>query len=191
MNRTDTLLRLKRFRVDEIKRRIAAIHAMQADLERKLADLDDNVARERQRAGDSDIGRLAFPSFLRSIEVRARKSAHHLEGNGARVCRRPARSVERLSGSQVPGTGHRTAGQAGRGSTDPANVAPGRDRWFAPAPAQPTLRRSPSSDGISQDRGRRIRPSPTPAYQRAVVKSGHRRPFLNSRHPSTACERAG
>lgn len=70
MNRTDTLLRLKRFRVDEIKRRIAAIHAMQADLERKLADLDDNVARERQRAGDSDIGRLAFPSFLRSIEVR-------------------------------------------------------------------------------------------------------------------------
>ena len=70
MNRTDTLLRLKRFRVDEIKRRIAAIHAMQTDLERKLADLDDNVAREKQRAGDSDIGRLAFPSFLRSIEVR-------------------------------------------------------------------------------------------------------------------------
>jgi flagellar protein FliJ len=70
MNRTDTLLRLKRFRVDEIKRRIAAIHAMQADLERKLTDLDDNVAREKQRAGDSDIGRLAFPSFLRSIEVR-------------------------------------------------------------------------------------------------------------------------
>jgi flagellar FliJ protein len=70
MNRTDTLLRLKRFRVDEIKRRIATIHAMQADLERKLSDLDDNVAREKQRAGDSDIGRLAFPSFLRSIEAR-------------------------------------------------------------------------------------------------------------------------
>lgn len=70
MNRTDTLLRLKRFRVDEIKRRIATIHAMQTDLERKLADLDDNVTREKQRAGDSDIGRLAFPSFLRSIEAR-------------------------------------------------------------------------------------------------------------------------
>ena len=70
MNRTDTLLRLKRFRVDEMKRRIASIDAMRADLERKLADLDDNVAREKQRAGDSDIGRLAFPSFLRSIESR-------------------------------------------------------------------------------------------------------------------------
>ena len=70
MNRTDTLLRLKRFRVDETKRRIAAIDAMRIDLERKLADLDDNVAREKQRAGDSDIGRLAFPSFLRSIDAR-------------------------------------------------------------------------------------------------------------------------
>ena len=70
MNRTDTLLRLKRFRVDEMKRRIAAIDAMRCDLERKLTDLDDNVAREKQRAGDSDIGRLAFPSFLRSIEAR-------------------------------------------------------------------------------------------------------------------------
>ena len=70
MTRTDTLLRLKRFRVDEMKRRMAAIDAMKADLERKLADLDDNVTREKQRAGDSDIGRLAFPSFLRSIETR-------------------------------------------------------------------------------------------------------------------------
>ena len=70
MNRTDTLIRLKRFRVDEMKRRIAAIDAMRADLEKKLSDLDDNVAREKQRAGDSDIGRLAFPSFLRSIESR-------------------------------------------------------------------------------------------------------------------------
>jgi flagellar FliJ protein len=70
MTRTDTLLRLKRFRVDEMKRRIASIDAMKADLDRKLTDLDENVAREKQRAGDSDIGRLAFPSFLRSIESR-------------------------------------------------------------------------------------------------------------------------
>ncbi len=70
MNRTDTLLRLKRFRGDEMKRRVASIEAMKSDLEKKLSDLDDNVTREKQRAGDSDIGRLAFPSFLRSIESR-------------------------------------------------------------------------------------------------------------------------
>jgi flagellar FliJ protein len=70
MNRTDTLLRLKRFRVDEMKRRISTIDAMRANLDRKLADLDEDVAREKQRATDSDIGRLAFPSFLRSIDTR-------------------------------------------------------------------------------------------------------------------------
>src|SRR6478609_4126203 len=70
MKRTESLLRLKRFKVDEMKRRIAVIDAMRTDLQRKLADLDDNVAREKQRAGESDIGRLAFPSFLRSIDTR-------------------------------------------------------------------------------------------------------------------------
>lgn len=70
MNRADTLLRLKRFRVDEMKRRMASIEAMKSDLEKKLSDLEDSVAREKQRAGDSDIGRLAFPSFLKSIETR-------------------------------------------------------------------------------------------------------------------------
>ena len=70
MKRADTLLRLKRFRVDELKRRMATLDGMHADAERKLADLEDSVARERQRANDTDIGRLAFPSFLRSIDTR-------------------------------------------------------------------------------------------------------------------------
>jgi flagellar export protein FliJ len=70
MKRGDSLIRLRRFRVDEMKRRMATLDGMKADAERKLSDLEDSVARERQRAGDSDIGRLAFPSFLRSIESR-------------------------------------------------------------------------------------------------------------------------
>jgi len=70
MKRRDSLLRLKRFRVDELKRRLATLNEMKGDLEKKLSDLDDSVTRERQRAHDSDIGRLAFPSFLQSIEVR-------------------------------------------------------------------------------------------------------------------------
>jgi hypothetical protein len=43
---------------------------MKADLEKKLADLEDSVAREKQRAADSEIGRLAFPNFVQSIELR-------------------------------------------------------------------------------------------------------------------------
>ena len=70
MKRGDTLMRLKRFRVDDMKRRMTTLDGMKADLERKLSDLEESVAREKQRANDSDIGRLAFPSFLRSIDTR-------------------------------------------------------------------------------------------------------------------------
>jgi flagellar FliJ protein len=70
MKRRESLLRLKRFRVDELKRRLATLDEMKGDLEKKLADLDDSVTREKIRANDSDIGRLAFPSFLQSIDVR-------------------------------------------------------------------------------------------------------------------------
>ncbi|HSC60637.1 MAG TPA: flagellar FliJ family protein [Rhizomicrobium sp.] len=70
MKRTDSLMRLKRFRVDDLKRRMGTLDGMKNDLERKLADLEESVAREKQRANDSDIGRLAFPSFLRSIDSR-------------------------------------------------------------------------------------------------------------------------
>ena len=70
MKRQETLIRLRQFRVDELKRRLATLDAMKADGEKKLADLEENVTRERQHAADSDIGRLAFPSFLKSIEER-------------------------------------------------------------------------------------------------------------------------
>jgi len=70
MKRGDALIRLRRFRVDELKRRMATLDGMKQDAERKLSDLEDSVVRERQRSVDSDIGRLAFPSFLRSIESR-------------------------------------------------------------------------------------------------------------------------
>ena len=70
MKRRESLLRLKRFRVDDLKRRIATLDEMKVDLEKKLSDLDDSVTRERSRENDSDIGRLAFPSFLQSIDVR-------------------------------------------------------------------------------------------------------------------------
>jgi flagellar protein FliJ len=79
MKRQDTLLRLRRFRVDDLKRRMATLDGMKADVERKLADLEESVLRERQRAGDTDIGRLAFPSFLKSIEIRREKLGETLK----------------------------------------------------------------------------------------------------------------
>ncbi|HEX4077246.1 MAG TPA: hypothetical protein VHX61_00020 [Rhizomicrobium sp.] len=70
MRQRDNLLRLKRFRTAELKRQMTTLAAMSGGVERKLADLEESVARERQRANDSDLGRLAFPSFLRAMDVR-------------------------------------------------------------------------------------------------------------------------
>ncbi|HEX4078364.1 MAG TPA: hypothetical protein VHX61_05770 [Rhizomicrobium sp.] len=70
MKRRENMLRLKRFRADEFKRRSATLEAMSLEVERKLTDLEEAVAREKQRANESDIGRLAFPSFLRAMDAR-------------------------------------------------------------------------------------------------------------------------
>jgi hypothetical protein len=40
MKRTDSLMRLKRFRVDDLKRRMGTLDGMKNDLARKLADLE-------------------------------------------------------------------------------------------------------------------------------------------------------
>ena len=70
VKRTEALIKARRFRVEELSRRLATAESMRDDAERKLTDLEESVARERQRANDTDIGRLAFPSFVRSIESR-------------------------------------------------------------------------------------------------------------------------
>jgi flagellar FliJ protein len=70
MKRRDNQLRLKRFRLDELRRRLGTLEAIAADLVRKLADLEETVARERQRANETDLGRLAFPSFLKAMDSR-------------------------------------------------------------------------------------------------------------------------
>jgi F0F1-type ATP synthase membrane subunit b/b' len=70
MKRRDNQLRLRRFRVDELQRRLGTLETIEADLVRKLAGLEETVARERQRANDTDLGRLAFPSFLKAMDSR-------------------------------------------------------------------------------------------------------------------------
>ena len=129
MKRRDTLLRLKRFRVDDLKRRMATLDGMKADLERKLADLEDSVARERQRANDTDIGRLAFPSFLQSIDTRRenlRATLGELERERGQA---QGELTSCLPGSEEPGTGDGAAGQAAPPKSKRAAASRGWTRW--------------------------------------------------------------
>ena len=66
----DHLLRLKRFQLEERRRRVAQIEAMIADFTRMSADLDREIASEEQRSGVSDPNHFAYPTYARAAVAR-------------------------------------------------------------------------------------------------------------------------
>ena len=70
MKSRETLIRLHRFKVDEIRRRLKLLDDMRADLAKKMSDLEIMMQDEQRRAAHSDLGRLAYPSFARSVVAR-------------------------------------------------------------------------------------------------------------------------
>lgn len=83
MKSRDTLIRLKRFQVDEKRRRVAQIEMMIADFNRMAADLDREIALEEQKAGISDPAHFAYPTYARAATQRRdnmRRSAQDLHG---------------------------------------------------------------------------------------------------------------
>jgi flagellar export protein FliJ len=70
MKSRDTLVRLHKFKVDEVQRRLKSLRDMRADLARKTQDLEVMMQDEQRRAAGSDLGRLAYPTFARSVQAR-------------------------------------------------------------------------------------------------------------------------
>jgi flagellar export protein FliJ len=82
MKSRDTLIRLKRFQVDEKRRRVAQIEMMIADFDRMSADLDREIAGEEQKAGISDPAHFAYPTYAKAAATRRdnlRRSADDLK----------------------------------------------------------------------------------------------------------------
>src|ERR687889_714826 len=81
MKSRDTLLRLKRFQLDERRRRVAQIEMMIAEFERMAAELSREIAAEEQKAGISDPSHFAYPTYARAASQRRdnlRESAQNL-----------------------------------------------------------------------------------------------------------------
>jgi flagellar export protein FliJ len=70
MKSRDSLVRLKRFHVEEKRRRMAQIESMINEFARMAADLDREIALEEQRAGISDLAHFAYPTYARAARVR-------------------------------------------------------------------------------------------------------------------------
>ena len=70
MKSRETLIRLKKFQVDEKRRRVAQIEGMISEFERMAADLDREIKAEQERAGIHDPGHFAYPTYAKAAMQR-------------------------------------------------------------------------------------------------------------------------
>jgi flagellar export protein FliJ len=66
MKSRETLIRLKRFQVDEKRRRVAQIETMIAEFQRMATDLEREIVHEQERAGINDPSHFAYPTYAKA-----------------------------------------------------------------------------------------------------------------------------
>ncbi len=83
MKSRETLIRLKRFQVDEKRRQVTQLESMIAEFERMANELDTQVTVEQNRSGIHDVNHFAYPTFAKAAMTRRdnlRNSAVGLKG---------------------------------------------------------------------------------------------------------------
>src|SRR6202008_674450 len=70
MKSRETLIRLKKFQVDEKRRRVAQIEGMIAEFDRIAGDLEREIKTEQDRAGIHDPAHFAYPTYAKAAMQR-------------------------------------------------------------------------------------------------------------------------
>jgi flagellar protein FliJ len=70
MKSRETLIRLKKFQVDEKRRKVAQIEGMIAEFERMGVDLEREIKSEQDRAGIHDPAHFAYPTYAKAAMTR-------------------------------------------------------------------------------------------------------------------------
>jgi len=70
MKSRETLIRLKKFQVDEKRRKVAQIEAMIAEFDRMATDLEREIKVEQDRAGIHDPAHFAYPTYAKAAMTR-------------------------------------------------------------------------------------------------------------------------
>ena len=70
MKSRETLIRLKKFQVDERRRRVSQIESMIAEFERISGDLERDIKTEQDRAGIHDPAHFAYPTYAKAAMQR-------------------------------------------------------------------------------------------------------------------------
>src|SRR5262249_8535631 len=66
MKSRETLIRLKKFQVDEKRRRVAQIEGMIAEFQRMSVELEREIQTEQERAGINDPTHFAYPTYAKA-----------------------------------------------------------------------------------------------------------------------------
>jgi len=83
MKSRDTLIRLKKFQVDEKRRKVMQIEGMIAEFERMANELEREIKVEQERAGIHDPGHFAYPTYAKAAIQRRenlKRSSDELKG---------------------------------------------------------------------------------------------------------------
>ena len=83
MKSRETLIRLKKFQVDEKRRKVSQIESMIAEFERMAGDLEREIKVEQDRANIHDPGHFAYPTYAKAAIQRRenlKRSADELKG---------------------------------------------------------------------------------------------------------------
>ena len=70
MKSRETLIRLKKFQVDEKRRKVAQIETMIAEFDRMANDLEREIRVEQDRAGIHDPAHFAYPTYAKAAIAR-------------------------------------------------------------------------------------------------------------------------
>ena len=76
MKSRETLIRLKKFQVDEKRRRVSQIEGMIADFQRMSVDLEREIQTEQERAGINDPTHFAYPTYAKAA-IQRRENLKH------------------------------------------------------------------------------------------------------------------
>jgi flagellar FliJ protein len=69
-SRSESLIRLKKFQVDEKRRQVAQIEMMINDFERMASELDQQIEIEQTKTGISDVAHFAYSTFAKAALTR-------------------------------------------------------------------------------------------------------------------------
>jgi len=99
MKSRDAVIRLKKFQVNEKRRKLMQIESMAAEFERMAGDLDREIKIEQDRAGIHDPTHFAYPTYAKAAATRRenlKRSAEELKAQRSDAEAALAEALEEL-----------------------------------------------------------------------------------------------